>query len=372
MNNRNRRWLAWTVASLCAAAASAQAQPDAEDEAQAQREIERAQQEVVRMQQEVARQSAQAREQAVRQNAEAIRQIEQVRAEAARNNAEAQRQMADARRQLEQAARDLARLSAENGRVTRGQRGIFLYGGRATLGINFDIDSTELGVRVIGVTPNGPAAEAGVVAGDVVVAIDGTDLTGLGPPTPAQRLIEHTRDLDPGESVELRVLRDGDYRDVEVETSERDGFVMLPQMPQMPQLPQLVQPGTAPGFVTVLPQGQRLYRTPWGPFGAGAWGNLEIVPLTPGLGSYFGTDKGLLVVRASDENTLGFRDGDVILDIGGREPTDVEHALRIMSSFEPGEMLRVTIMRERQRETLEVQVPTANAYPQWTRGRAGV
>jgi C-terminal processing protease CtpA/Prc len=370
MNNPYRRHVAWALALLCAGVASAQAQGDPETEAQAQRDIERAQQEVQRAQQEVVRQSTQAREQALRQNAEAMRQLEQVRAEAARSNAEAQRQMAEARRQLEQAARDLARLSAENGKfATRGTPGIFLYGGRATLGINLDIESTELGVRVVGVTPNGPAANAGVVAGDVIVAVDGTDLTGLGPPTPAQRLLDHTRDLDPGETVELRVLRDGDYRDLTVETRERDGFVMLPQMPQPPKMAQSARP---PQVVSVAPGAYQLRsRTPWGLFGPG-FGNLEIVPLTPGLGSYFGTDKGLLVVRASDENSLGLRDGDVILDIGGREPTDAEHALRIMSSFEPGEMLRVTIMRERQRETLEVRIPTADVYTDWTHGRAGV
>jgi hypothetical protein len=51
----------------------------------------------------------------------------------------------------------------------------------------------------------------------------------------------------------------------------------------------------------------------------------------------------------------------VILDIAGREPSGPEHALRILSSFEPGETMRVTIMRERRRETLEVKMPAANA-----------
>jgi type II secretory pathway component PulC len=54
---------------------------------------------------------------------------------------------------------------------------------------------------------------------------------------------------------------------------------------------------------------------------------------------------------------LGFRDGDVILDIGGREPQSPEHAFRILGSFAPGESLRVSIMRKQARQTLEISIP---------------
>jgi len=118
----------------------------------------------------------------------------------------------------------------------------------------------------------------------------------------------------------------------------------------------------APGApaVTVVPGG----RGPWivgNPFFASQWGDLELLPLTPGLGSYFGVDKGLLVVRASTDSALELREGDVIVDISGREPMSTAHALRILSSFEPGETMRVTIMRQRQRQTLEVKVPESDA-----------
>jgi type II secretory pathway component PulC len=65
----------------------------------------------------------------------------------------------------------------------------------------------------------------------------------------------------------------------------------------------------------------------------------------------------LLIVRAPDDDTLGFRDGDVILDIGGREPQSPEHAFRILGSFAPGEALRVSIMRKQSRQTLEIKIP---------------
>jgi S1-C subfamily serine protease len=84
---------------------------------------------------------------------------------------------------------------------------------------------------------------------------------------------------------------------------------------------------------------------------------MQLVPLTAALGTYFGTSKGLLVVRGPESDVLGLRDGDVILDIGGREPTTPEHAIRILGSFEPGEAMKITVMREKRRQTLDVKVP---------------
>jgi S1-C subfamily serine protease len=243
----------------------------------------------------------------------------------------------------------LALLSGQRGN-RNGSTRVFLYSGRATLGLNLDLEPTELGVRVVGVTPGGPAADAGVVVDDIIVAIDGTDLTGLGPPSPTERLLGQTKDLSPGRTLALRLLRDGDYHDLTVQTREtapwalRSPKLAMPAMPSMPSMPSMAP---VPGL--------RL-----SPFGVAPWADLELVALTPGLGAYFGVDKGLLVVRAAVDGPFGFRDGDVILDIGGREPLGPEHALRILSSFEPGETMRVTIMRQRRRETLEVKMPEAN------------
>jgi S1-C subfamily serine protease len=89
----------------------------------------------------------------------------------------------------------------------------------------------------------------------------------------------------------------------------------------------------------------------------GRWNDLELVTLTPALGSYFGATEGLLVVRAPDEPRIGLQDGDVILEIAGREPTSPEHAMRILMSFEPGETVSFSIMRRQRRETTQYVIP---------------
>ena len=84
---------------------------------------------------------------------------------------------------------------------------------------------------------------------------------------------------------------------------------------------------------------------------------MELVSLNEGLGKYFGTDSGLLVVSAPKSDSLELQDGDVIQTIDGRKPTDVRHAMRILNSYESGESLKLGIMRDKKKRTLEVAVP---------------
>src|SRR5690606_14926131 len=86
------------------------------------------------------------------------------------------------------------------------------------------------------------------------------------------------------------------------------------------------------------------------------WGEMELVPMTSGLARYFGTEDGLLVVRAPSDDSIGIEDGDVTLAIGGRPPSSPEHAIRVLASFDPGETIEFSIMREGARETIEYEV----------------
>jgi serine protease DegS len=87
---------------------------------------------------------------------------------------------------------------------------------------------------------------------------------------------------------------------------------------------------------------------------------LELVPLTPKLGQYFGTDKGLLVVKAPPASAGGrLEEGDVILTIGGRTPENPRHAFRILGSYEPKEKVRVEVLRQRKRLALDMEMPEA-------------
>lgn len=254
-----------------------------------------------------------------------------------------QRDLERAQNQLEEAAREIARISAQFTADTMGnvaQRFRFA-GQRVMLGLNVEDD--ERGVRVAGVSPNGPAAAAGIRAGDVILTIDGATLAAGGNQSPSQLLFAQMANVEPGESVTLSIARGDEEMELMVVAREFDPAELFSRWSDF----------AFPGDGNGNRRGFRLGR--FGPLHA--WRSMELVQLTPELGSYFGTERGLLVVRAPESNDLGLRDGDVILDIGGREPTTPERAMRILASYAPGETLRVTIMRQRQRQTLELELP---------------
>jgi S1-C subfamily serine protease len=87
----------------------------------------------------------------------------------------------------------------------------------------------------------------------------------------------------------------------------------------------------------------------------GPLGEMELASLTPQLGRYFGTDKGVLVVRAPKDFKL--EDGDVILAIDGREPTSGSHATRILGSYQPGEKIAIKLMRQQKTVNVETMLP---------------
>jgi hypothetical protein len=270
------------------------------------------------------------------------------RADAARKREDALRaQMDEARRRLEVAAQQLAALSAQvNGPMM--QRVEALAGPtRVLVGIQLDDSSGNAGARVREVSPGGPAEQAGVRAGDLIVAVNGTDVRGR---EPVARVVQRLRDVRPGDKVVLKVVRDGTTRDL-VATARPDGdefFVAreFPDMPAVPAMPAMPRVKAFAGW-----DGPMII--------AGPMADMELARLTPGLGRYFGTDTGVLVVRAPSKGALGLQDGDVILSIDGRKPIDSSHVIRIFSSYDPGEKLTLDVLRLHRRISVVATVPAA-------------
>jgi S1-C subfamily serine protease len=69
---------------------------------------------------------------------------------------------------------------------------------------------------VVDVFPDSPALDAGLAPGDLIVAIDGTDVAS------AEDVSEVLTRFDPGDSVAVSLLQpSGDRRTVEVELAQR-------------------------------------------------------------------------------------------------------------------------------------------------------
>jgi S1-C subfamily serine protease len=94
-----------------------------------------------------------------------------------------------------------------------------------------------------------------------------------------------------------------------------------------------------------------------GPDDGARFAGLEFATLSEKLGSYFGVKSGVLVVRAGGNAAFKLQDGDVILQIDGREPTSAQHAGRILRSYGDGEKLKLRVQRDRKAQDVEITMP---------------
>ena len=293
-------------------------------------------------------------EEARRQADAAARDAESARADAETERRIVEREvvtideeMREAEARLEEAARRIAELSTRRlPRLGSGHAWEFAFGSRPMLGISIDNEAGDgpvEGVVVRSVTPGGAAFDAGLRAGDVLTSINDESLAAENSDKANHRLLEFMEGVEEGDSLEIEYLRDGRVGSVElsprVSEARRFAFAMPGPAPVAPLAPLAPAPGN-----------HFFWR-------GGGWADMEMVPLTAGLGRYFGTDKGLLVVRAPGDEAFQLQDGDVIRSIGGREPDSVSHAVRILGSYQPGEKLEIEIMRDKRRRTLEIEMP---------------
>lgn len=258
-------------------------------------------------------------------------------------------QMMEAEERLAAAARKIAELSTRQlPRFVDLEKRIHM-GGQAVLGISIgrnDDGGPVEGVTVRGVSPGGAAADAGLRSGDVITAVNKESLTADSDEQANARLIEFMSGVQEGDILDVEYLRNGKQASAEVRPRA------------MSVLAFEFGPGRGNFSAPVPPNSPDFDFRKFAFISDGSgWGHMEMVALTERLGKYFGTDKGLLVVRAPDDESLQLQDGDVIQSIDGREPKSVSHAMRILGSYQSGELLEMQIMRDKRKQTLKIEMP---------------
>jgi predicted metalloprotease with PDZ domain len=249
-------------------------------------------------------------------------------------NSDLEAQLDAARRNLEQAAHDVAELSAQMSTTAIDEVKPLVEPSRAIIGVQLEPTDDGVGARVREVSPGGPAEQAGIRPGDVIVAVNGTALSGAHP---ARQVLGIMHGVQPDSRVTVRVLRAGKPRDFTLTARASPSlFVTTHGLPDL-------------GFALSSLPGAFMFHRPFM--------DMELATLTPRLGSYFGTDKGVLVVRAPAGGALKLEDGDVILAIDGRQPSSGSHATRILGSYQPGEKVKLRIVRQHKTMELEGTLP---------------
>ncbi len=208
--------------------------------------------------------------------------------------------------------------------------------GRASLGV-FLQQSNDNQLLIAGFASQSNTKDSGVEEGDVLIAIDAQDLTG--DLATASTVIEYLETIEPGAKVILTVMRGDEELQYTVETHSRP-----PMLGWIDR--RLGDRQDLPYFEYRQERADRndgwLDRIPWGNRNVPRddKSDVEVTDLNPELGSYFGVDSGVLVLKASDESAL--EAGDVIVAVGDHD---------VASSHELHEKLKdasgsVTVQRD--------------------------
>jgi serine protease Do len=213
-------------------------------------------------------------------------------------------------------ARTVMKQLIEHGEVVRGYLGVYITDVSEELAKSFNYPAKG-GALVQDVSPDGPAAKAGLKPGDIVTKRDGKQVTDT---VVFRNAIAATK---PGTTVSLHVWREGKEQELKVKLEE------LPN-----------------------DQGRSARRAPSGPGRSGTSGRgLQLSDLTPELKRRLGAqvESGAVVVGVAPGSAAegaGLAPGDVIVQIGDQVVKNASDTARLLNRANPAAPLRLRVVRE--------------------------
>ena len=244
---------------------------------------------------------------------------------------------------------------SEGTRVTPRARTMSMWNaneGRAQLGVRLaDINaekarelklSGEYGAVVTEVEPDSAAAQAGLMAHDVILEFDGERVRSVA------QLRRMVQDTPPGRNVAVKVIRAGQTRTLNVKLEEAlSGQSFATVVTPKFEVPEI----NLPNFnFEIFNGGPRL--------------GISADNLTPQLATYFGVSQGngvlVLEVRAgSAAEKAGLKAGDCVVRVGTEKVgsvSDLHRALARNAGSEQKQEVTLTIVRDRHEQTLSAQL----------------
>jgi membrane-associated protease RseP (regulator of RpoE activity) len=298
------------------------------------------------------------------------------------------KQMAALQARMNALAARMAALSAKLGDEANASTLRYLADSRRGM-LGIAVSTEDHGLRVNAVTPGGPAERAGLKAGDTITAVDGKSVGTSG--ASSERALRRT---EAGKPDRLAVARDGKTLHLDVtpermqpadwEATFRAAQRAAEQARASMESPEfresiekamksasaeLDRAAIARESAAAAREGAaaareaaanaREHAREWFLFSSAWWG-LNLAPLNPDLGGYFGTDKGVLVLSRSDKQFPELQPGDVITGVGGKpvaQPEDVQRALRGATADQE---VHMAVRRHGKTLALNMKVP-----PRW-------
>ncbi|HEV2232654.1 MAG TPA: PDZ domain-containing protein [Terriglobia bacterium] len=224
--------------------------------------------------------------------------------------------------------------------------------GRAQLGVRLtDVNAEkahemkiggEYGAIVTKVEPGSAAAQAGLMANDVILEFDGERVRSVA------QLRRMVQDTPPGRTVAVKISRSGQARTLNVKLEAAAAAQNFPKVviPRV-EVPEINMPDFNFEF-----------------FNGGPRLGISAEDLTPQLAKYFGVTqgKGVLVeevTAGSAAEKAGLKAGDCIVRVGAERVdsvSDLHRALERNADSEQKRQVALTIVRDRHEQTLSAEL----------------
>ncbi len=213
-----------------------------------------------------------------------------------------------------------------------------------------DIEKDVEGVLINEIYEGSPAEAAGLMKGDIILTFDGEKATDI------KKLVGMVRDSDPGDTVEVTVLRENSEMMLMATLGEREAEDMVWVSPDLAEVGVELLDMLADMRVNIP-------EIELGMAGFARRGKLGVYveDLSGGLAEYFEVpdNKGVLVediVEDGPADKAGIKPGDVIIRIGDDRVVDTASLVRAVAKTESGEPTRVEIVRKGRRMELTATI----------------
>lgn len=286
--------------------------------------------------------------------------------------------VAEAQAAVEAARAEL--LEAEKGLLEAKQA---LYGepaNRGFLGLIMEGSPVSEGIVITRIVPDSGAEEAGVKPGDLIIGVRGEEVIGSDETDRLHNGIASLGHLNAGDKVPLTLIRDGKTIERTVTAKAKPmQFVMMQKHLMTDELP--TDLAAIENTLQVLELDRRglveeerikieglrerlhaqasiMQESGFQHFKSYAWlRQLKMVALSPELGRYFGSDSGVLILNAPEDNPFGLQVGDVVTKVDGSMIDSPKSLMVYMYSYAPGAKLVLKLMRDNKPLTLDLKMP---------------
>jgi membrane-associated protease RseP (regulator of RpoE activity) len=234
------------------------------------------------------------------------------------------------------------------------------------------------GVAVEKVIENSPAAAAGLEAGDVIVRLDGEEVTSN------RKLTRLIGEIAPDHRVKLTIVRGGSERELTATVGKRQfpafengnwemtaplDKITLPELKDFPQLRDIPQLKELPALKDLPKNGTpQVFTFPGGEGRTMVWRGtagrqigVAVSPLTKQLAQHFGVESGLMINDVRDSSPgakAGLKAGDIIVEADGKKVNAQFDLVQLLNTKKEGDVT-LKIVRDGKQQSVNVTPETS-------------